>query len=188
MEQIKEKLARAFWFALALIFLFESWLWDHVKDWLRALAVLAGVARLEAQIAAFLSDLAPYPTLAVFVIPALAILPLKIAAVALIAHGHVLGGIAIIFAAKTLALGVSAFLFDHCRDKLLQIGWFAKLYALVLRVRAWAHKLVEPAKQKLLALRAVLRARLAEILGDERRSRFMRKLALLRDMITRRRA
>jgi hypothetical protein len=186
-DQIKEKLSRAFWFALAVIFLFESWLWDNVKEWLRALAVLAGVERIEAQLVAFLARLGPYPTLAVFVVPAIAILPLKIAALALIAHGHVIGGLVVIFLAKTLALGVSAFLFDHCRDKLLTIDWFARFYALVLRVRAWAHDLVEPAKKKVIALRDALRARLAEILTPERRSRFMRKLMLLREMIGKRR-
>jgi hypothetical protein len=192
MEQLKDRLARAFWFTLALIFLFESWLWDNVKEWLRALAGLLGLARLEVSLVAFLKGLAPYPTLAVFIVPALAILPLKIGALALIAHGHVLLGIVVIFLAKTLALGVSAFLFDHCREKLLLIPWFARLYALVLRVRAWAHELVEPAKRKLVELRALLKARLAEILGPEifgpeRRSRFLRKFALLREKIGRRR-
>jgi len=185
MDSLKHRLVRGFWFALAVIFLFESWLWDNVKEWLRALAIALGLKHLEARIVAFIEGLSPHATLGVFIVPAILILPLKILAVAMIAHGHVVTGIAVIFAAKTLALGVSAFLFEHCRDKLLQIAWFEKFYRLVLRVRAWAHELVEPARQRVVELRNVIRARLAVVLG-EGRSQFSRKLALVRAMAKKR--
>jgi hypothetical protein len=185
MDAIKQRLIRGFWFTLAVIFLIESWLWDHVKDWLQALVVALGFKQIEARLVAFLTGLSPYATFGVFVIPALVILPLKILAVAMMAEGHVVTGIAIILAAKTLALGVSAFLFEHCRAKLLQIAWFDRFYHLVLRVRAWAHDLVEPALLRIKEIRAQIRRRVDEVFGAGR-SQFLHKVALVRAAVKRR--
>ena len=168
---------RAFWFALATLFLIESWLWDHVKEWLRLLERTLGFERIEAWIAAFLKGLSPWATLVVFAIPALMILPFKVAAVAVMASGHFGWGIALILAAKTLGLGVTAFLFDLCRDNLLQLVWFERLYRLVLRVRAWAHDLVEPVRVRLRQWRVALQAALAPYLT--RKGEFARRLQLV---------
>lgn len=185
MESIRRPLVRAFWFTLATLFLIESWLWDHVKEWLRWLARRVGADRLEALIASRIAPLSPPATLVVFAVPALLILPLKLFAVAAIASGHVVFGLAVILAAKTLGLGVTAFLFDLCRDKLLLMGWFARFYALVLRARAWAHALVAPVKERLIALRAALRLRLAPYFALGR-TPFGRKLELIRALARRR--
>jgi hypothetical protein len=185
MDQLKQRLSRAFWFALAVLFLFESWLWDNVKLALVWLAHASGLKDLEPRLRAFVAGLSPVATLAVFALPALAILPLKLMAVAAIAHGHVLTGLGVIFAAKTLALGVTSFLFDASREKLLQLAWFARVYALVLRVNAWAHALVDPVRRRLREARAFVSARLAAALG-EGRSQFFRRVALLRAMVRRR--
>ncbi len=96
-----------------------------------------------------MARLSPPKTLALFLIPAIAVLPLKVAALSLLAHGHVLMGVALILLVKSLALGVEAFLFDICRDKLLQMLWFKRFYSTVLGVRAWAARLVEPYKARL---------------------------------------
>ena len=184
LEPIKRKLSRAFWFFLALVFLFENWLWDHVRDWLRALARLLGVERFEAALTAFIATLSPPAALAVFALPALAILPLKLAAVAMIAHGHILAGVGVIFFAKTLALGVTAFLFDHTRDKLLQMAWFVRFYSVVLDVRAWAHRLVDPVRRQLRDVTRQIKERAKAAFG-EGRSQLLRKITLLRSVIGR---
>lgn len=186
MELIKQRLARAFWFTLAVLFLIESWLWDHVKLWLLRLAAALGVKELEARLREFIAGLTPIATLAVFALPAITILPLKLLAVAAIAHGHVVTGLAVILAAKTLALGVTSFLFDASREKLLQIGWFEKLYETVLRVSRWAHERVEPLERQIRAAKDLLKARLSHVLGEEGGSLFLRKLALLRALVRRR--
>ncbi|PWB78631.1 MAG: hypothetical protein C3F11_22285 [Methylocystaceae bacterium] len=187
MEPIKQRLIRAFWFTLAVLFLIESWLWDNVKLALVWLARELGLAKIEASLREFIAGLSPYATLAVFAVPALAILPLKLLAVGAIAHGHVAAGLAVILAAKTLALGVTSFLFDVSRDKLLQLSWFAQFYELVLRVRAWAHELVEPVRRRLREAKEFVEARVAAFIG-EGRSQFLRKLALLRALVGRRSA
>jgi len=184
MNAFYRRLSRAFWFALASLFLIESWLWDNVKEWLRALARALGVERIEAWVRDFVAGLSPRATLFVFAIPVLVIFPFKIVALALIASGRVGFGILLILVAKTLGLGVTAFLFDLCRDKLLQLNWFAKFYAIVLRVRAWAHDLVEPVRRRLRELRAALRARLAAFRGAGRLE-FARRLQLVLAMARR---
>jgi len=186
MEAFGRRLIRAFWFTLAILFLVESWLWDNVKIALVWLASALGLKELEARLRGFIAGLTPLATLAVFALPAITIFPLKLLAVAAIAHGHVIAGISVILAAKTLALGVTSFLFDASREKLLQIGWFAKLYATTLRVSRWAHERVEPAKRRIREAKEFLKARIARALGEEGRSQFARKLSLLRALVRRR--
>lgn len=185
MESIKQRLIRALWFALAILFLIESWLWDNVKVALVRLAHELGLTKIEARLREFIAGLSPYATLVVFAVPALTILPLKLLAVAAIAHGHVVAGLAVILAAKTLALGVTSFLFDISRDKLLRLAWFARFYALVLRVNAWAHALVEPVRRRLRETKDFIATRFAAALG-EGRSHFRRKFSLVRALVRRR--
>lgn len=178
MELLYKRLVRAFWFTLATLFLIESWLWDHVKEWLRFLARAIGLERVEAWLASAVKALSPTATLFVFAMPALFILPFKLVAVALIASGHIGSGLVVILAAKTFGVGVTAFLFDLCRDKLLQLGWFARFYRLMLRIRAWAHDLVEPARRKMRLLRDALRRALAPYFSVGRKD-FARRLQLV---------
>jgi hypothetical protein len=187
MEPIKQRVIRAFWLTLAVIFLIESWLWDHVKEWLRALGEKLGFAELESRLRDFIAGLSPPATLALFAVPALSVLPIKILALSMLAQGHIFWGLIVIFAAKTLALGVTAFLFDLCRDKLMQMAWFVRFYDLVLRVRSWAHALVEPARQQLRALRQMILERAAALLGESQ-TQFSRRLAHIRTLVQRGRA
>lgn len=186
MGAFKRKIDRGFWFALAVLFLIESWLWDNVKLALVFLARALGLERLEARLRDFVARLSPAATLAIFAVPALSILPLKVVAVAMIAKGHIAAGLVVIFAAKSLALGATAFLFDVSRDTLLAMQWFAKLYALVLRIRAWAEALIAPVRERLHSLRELLRARLVSFIGKSR-SGFLHKLSRVRALARRER-
>ena len=68
----------------ALIVLFEEWGWKPLAAALAWLARFAPVARLEAWIA----SLRPYPSLFVFAAPTALLLPVKFAALWLLAQGH----------------------------------------------------------------------------------------------------
>jgi len=184
MEAVKQHMVRTFWFMLAVIFLVEAWLWDHVKLWLRALAEAIGAERYEAKLRDFIAPLSPYPTLAVFAVPALIVLPLKMLALEAIAGGHVFFGLIFILTAKTLALGATSYLFDLCREKLMQIPRFLQFYDLVLRVSAWAHALIEPAKRQL-AFIGFAQEQFDAILGAGR-TRLERRLAHIRSLAARR--
>jgi hypothetical protein len=115
---------------LALLILFEEWGWEPLQ---RALAVLGRLPlwrRLELRIAA----LPPAAALAVFGVPTLMLLPVKLLALWLIGGGHAGLGLLVIVAAKLLGTAVVARLFALTQPALLRLAWFAALYA---RWSAW---------------------------------------------------
>ena len=183
MERIKPGLIRAFWLILAVFFLIESWIWDHVRDGLRALGRRLGVERFEPWLRSFVARLSPPMTLVLFGVPAVLIFPFKLIALWLLARGFVLTGLVAIFAAKSLALGVTAVLFDICREKLMKMPWFCRFYSLVLAAGAWSHELVSPLRRRVVAITAGLRERLAPLkdrLLQAGRSGVGRRLSRLR--------
>ena len=128
---------------LALLILFEEWGWDPLQ---RALARLGRLPLLR-QVEALVAGLPPRWALLVFVLPTLALLPVKLLALGLIARGQPLLGLLVILAAKLLGTAVVARLFSLTQPALLQLPWFASAFsrwttwkdALLARVRAsWA--------------------------------------------------
>ena len=71
-----------------------------------------------------------------------------------------------------LGLGLTAFIFDVTRDKLLQMAWFRRMYDWFLWARDWAHAQTEPIRQRL--------HRLKWLLKPQRAGRFLRRLMRLR--------
>jgi hypothetical protein len=163
MDRLKQSLVRAFWLSLAVVFLIESWLWEHVRDGLRALGRRLGVERFDPWLRALVDKLSPPMTLVLFGVPGALIFPFKLIALGLLAKGYIISGIVAIFAAKTLALGVTALLFDICREKLMQMRWFCRFYSLMLAAGAWSHELIAPLRRRVADLNAILRERLAPL-------------------------
>lgn len=155
---------RAFWFVIAALFLFESWLWDNVREWLHRLGRALGVERLDPWLRRLVAGLSPRATLLIFLAPAVAIYPVKFVALGLIVRGHLLLGALAIFLVKTLALGVTSYLFDICREKMLQMPWFVRVYAAFCKARAWARMIIAPVRKRLAALTVALRTRVAPLL------------------------
>ncbi|CCJ08432.1 hypothetical protein [Methylocystis sp. SC2] len=180
MENWKQRLKDAFWFTLALLFLVETWLWDHFSQWLHALGRALGLERYERRFKDFVATLTPLKTLGIFVAPAFAILPAKLIAFGLIAHGHVFTGLLAILLAKTLALGVMSFLFDICRDKLMQLDRFRQIYSVVIAIRAWAARLVAPFKQRIRQTADAMCRRIEALIGVDAGS-LTRGVARLRE-------
>jgi len=81
--------------------------------------------------------------------PVVVLLPFKFLGLWLLAHGHWLDAVAVLALAKVAGLGVTAFIFDITRPKLLQLAWFRWLYERVMAWLAWAHELVDPIKRRL---------------------------------------
>jgi hypothetical protein len=136
-------LQRAGGAVLALLILFEEWGWEPLQ---RALARLGRLPVLR-QLEALIARLPPTAALVVFFVPALLLLPVKLAALALIAHGQRLLGLAVIVLAKLVGTAIVARLFTLTKPALMQLPWFVRLYtrwtgwkdALLARVRAsWA--------------------------------------------------
>ncbi len=137
------RLLRPLWILLALLFLLEAWLWDHLEPrCARRQSVALGQGQRLAEV--HIERLPPWAALGVFVVPFLVLLPLKFLEVWFIATRNWLGAGAVLVLAKLLGLGVTAFVFDATRDKLLQMGWFHRLYDWVMWARDRAHGITEP--------------------------------------------
>ncbi len=140
---------------LALVFLLEAWLWDHLAPLVAWVVARLPLRTLKDKSAAGISGLPPAATLVVFVIPFIVLLPLKFAEFYLLAHRKWFAAIVVLVLAKLLGLGVTAFIFDLTRPKLLQMAWFRWLYEKVLGWLDWAHALVDPIKQRIRRLLAI---------------------------------
>jgi hypothetical protein len=159
-------ITRPIWILVALVFLFEAWLWEHLRPIVAWIVDLVSWATLRARIAAAIGRLPPYPTLLVFLVPVLLLLPLKFLGLWMLAKGSWLGAMGTLVFAKVLGMGVTAFIFDVTRPKLLQLPWFSWLYAHVLTWLARAHALIDPIKDE---VRAWLRRELRPVRRRVRR-------------------
>ena len=153
------RLVRVFWVILALLFLLEAWLWARLEPVVAALVALLPLKTIKAKTAAAIEALPPAATLVVFLVPVAVLLPVKVVGLWLLHGGHwFLGLVALVFA-KLAGLGVTAFVFEITRPKLLQLAWFARLYGLVMRGLAWAHAMVDPIKRRIRQYTYMLRPR-----------------------------
>jgi len=153
------RIVRVFWVILALLFLLEAWLWAKLAPIVAFLISLLPLQTVKARVAAAIAGLSPAATLVVFVVPVLVLLPVKLVALWAFGHGHYLAGIGALVFAKLAGLGITAFIFEVTRPKLMQIAWFARLYDVVMRGLAWAHAMVDPIKRRLRKYVYVLRPR-----------------------------
>ena len=125
---------------LALVLIFEEWGWEPLARLMARLARLPLWARIETLII----RLPPYAAMAVFFVPMLLLLPVKLLALYWISRGHAVMGIAVVLAAKLLGTAAVARLFALTQPALMQLAWFARLYslwkqwkdALIARVKA----------------------------------------------------
>jgi hypothetical protein len=139
---------RPFLILLALFFLFEAWLWERLRPLVAAVVNVIAWDRLKRRLAALVEWLPPWAVLIVFVIPFLVLLPLKFLEVYFVVHRQWIAAILVLVLAKLLGLGVTAFIFDVTKPKLLRMAWFRWLYELMLSWLEKAHALVDPIKAR----------------------------------------
>jgi hypothetical protein len=177
------RLLRPLWFLLALIFLFEAWLWSWLEVIVARIVRLLALPAVRIWLAAAIEKLPPAATLVVFLIPILLLLPIKLLGFWMLAHGSWLGAMATLALAKVVSMGVTAFIFDVTRPKLLQMAWFRWLYELMLVWLAKAHAITDPIRHRIKEWLAALRQRARRwfwLMKPGRRSRLMRRLARIR--------
>src|SRR5215813_4769325 len=93
-------------------------------------------------------------TLSVLGVQVIAVVPLKMVGLWMVAHEYWLAAVCTLVFAKFAGVGITAFIFDVTREKLLEMSWFEKLYEFILMIRDKAKALVEPIKQR---IREILR-------------------------------
>ena len=143
------RLLQPVWVLLAIIFLIEAWLWDHLEPIVARVVAAIPLARFKQWLTERVDALPPAMTLIVFAVPIIPLFPLKLIGLYLLTHEYWLTGVSTFLFAKLLGVGVTAFVFDVTRDKLMEMRWFERLYDLVMKLRAKATELVDPIKRRI---------------------------------------
>ena len=166
------RLTRPLLILVALVFLFEAWLWDHLRPIVAWIVGWFPWRELKARLTATIERLPPAATLLVFLVPVVLLFPIKFLGLWMLAEGSWLGAMATLVLAKVVSMGVTAFIFDVTRPKLLQLRWFRWLYEHMMVWLDWAHGLVDPIK---LRIKTLLR-----MFGPRRAGRMLRLLWRIR--------
>jgi hypothetical protein len=143
------RLLQPFWVLLAVIFLIEAWLWDHLEPIVARVVALIPLRAFKQWLSDRVDTLSPAMTLIVFIVPVIPLFPLKLVGFWLLTHEYWLSAIVTIIFAKFLGVGVAAFIFDVTRPKLLEMQWFETLYEFIMGLRAKAAALVDPIKMRI---------------------------------------
>ncbi|GGY22550.1 hypothetical protein GCM10011289_27990 [Paludibacterium paludis] len=133
---LRRALRFPFLLVVALVILFEEFAWDELAALAARFARWRPVAALEKRIMA----LPPLAALAVFLVPGVLLLPVKLAAVWLIAAEHVLTGLTVIVLAKVAGTALVARIFSLTRPQLMTVRWFAAIHDRVVAFKRSLHE------------------------------------------------
>ena len=148
---------------LAIWIFLEEWVWDEILAFMAWLGKLPPIHWAETQIA----KLPPYAALIAFVLPGAILLPFKLAAFWLIAHGHGVYGLWVFVIAKVIGTAFLARIFSLTKPALLTIGWFNKSYTAIIgwKERLYAYVRALPAYQRIREMARAIEARWREMFG-----------------------
>src|SRR5258708_32648085 len=82
------RLLQPFWVLLAVIFLIEAWLWDHLEPIVASFVALIPLRTFKQWLAERVDTLSPAMTLIVFVVPVIPLVPLKLVGLWLLTHEY----------------------------------------------------------------------------------------------------
>src|SRR3977135_2898228 len=82
------RLLQPLWVLLAVIFLIEAWLWDHLEPVVAWLVAQIPLRTFKQWLAERVDTLSPAMTLIVFIVPVIPLFPLKLIGIWLLAHEH----------------------------------------------------------------------------------------------------
>lgn len=116
---------------LALIILFEEWGWVPLQQLLARIGRWPGLRWIER----WVRSLPPWAAVALFALPTLALLPVKLIALWAMGHGHVVLGMLVIVLAKGVGTAVVARLFTLTQPALMRLRWFAWTYTLGMHAK-----------------------------------------------------
>lgn len=124
---------------LAIILIIEEWLWDALTAFGHQLTHWLRLESLERR----LSQAQPNAALIAFLIPVMIVMPINLAAFALLAHGLLFQGILLELLAKLLGTLLVARVFALTKPQLLTFGIIATIYSTVTRWLHWAHQKIK---------------------------------------------
>jgi hypothetical protein len=122
------------WFA-AIVFLIEEAIWD----WTAKLMARLGAVRVVHAIEKRITSLLPRWALVTFLLPSLILIPAKLIGLHAITSGHIVLGSSVFILAKLLGMALFSRIFNLTRPALMQLAWFARLYAFIMYYRDHIH-------------------------------------------------
>lgn len=161
MKKIKRLLLAPLTWLAAIVFLIEEAIWDWTAVFMARLGAMLPVRTIETRIA----TLHPGWALVTFLLPSLILIPAKLIGLHAIAAGHWLFGSAVFVLAKLMGMALFSRIFNLTRPALMQLGWFARLYAFVMHYRNRIHAYLDNwatyqrIKQRILMLVDAFKAR-----------------------------
>lgn len=138
----------------ALILLFEEWIWKVMLRLTARLSAHPLVQAAERRLAA----LQPIEALCAFALPMLALLPFKLAAIYVLARGHLIAGTLVLVLAKVVSTGLGVRIYCAVRPQLHTLAWYARWETAFL---AWKRRMVTALKAT--PTWKMLQARLADL-------------------------
>lgn len=133
---LRRRARTALLFMGAFLFLAEEWLWKRFTRFFRWLDRMPAMRWFDRG----LGRLPPVVALLVLCIPIAVLFPVKIMGLWMIGSGRVLSGCLVMLAAKILSTATVARIFIGCQPQLMQMPWFARLFAWLLAARDAIHQ------------------------------------------------
>ena len=121
---------------LAIILIFEEWLWDLLTAIGHTLVRWLNLESFEQ----WLSQTSPITALVAFSIPLLIVTPINLLAFGLLAHGLILQGIGLEVLAKLLGTLLVARVFALTKPQLLTFAFLRVIYTTITGWLQWAHQ------------------------------------------------
>ena len=94
------RLLQPFWVLLAIVFLIEAWLWDHLEPIVARIVAAIPLRAFKQWLSERVDSLSPAMTLIVFIVPVLPLFPLKLVGLWLLAHEYWLSAVFTLMFAK----------------------------------------------------------------------------------------
>jgi len=140
----RRRAPRALVLALALAFLFETWIWDQVVAAAMRIAALVNWAAIRAALRRIIDPLPVWVALLLFGVPFVVAEGGAFFCVLFAATGHVVAGAVGYTVIKILGFGLLAPIFDLTKPKLMTLPWFVFVYEKALLFHHFAQTLVAP--------------------------------------------
>lgn len=148
-------------YLLAVLFiLFEEWLWFRLLRLMQTVTSLPLVRAIDP----FVRRQNKWVSLALFAIPELTFIPVKLGVMWLFGAGHAFIGVILFIAAKLAGTATFAWMWNMTEAKITEFAWVRWVRDEVLFVRGWAHAKLEASStyQEVKATVVDLRARLRQ--------------------------
>jgi hypothetical protein len=137
---------------LALIFLFETWVWRRLAALARYVAALLPWERFRDAARRAMNRLPAIFSVALFGLPLIASEFGAFVSVVMMATGHAVFGMGLYVAMKIFGLLLVPVIFEITRERLLALPWFAYLYVRFEALHALARRFVAPYREAALRL------------------------------------